>query len=60
YGSDYSATVLCATEGCNHDPCNSAPFLVALIVLDDDKHVDGDSLGYVYAFVYSSATDEWT
>lgn len=59
YESDYSATVLCATEGCNHGSCNSAPFLVALIVFeDDDKYVDGDILGYVYASVYSTTTGE--
>ncbi|KAF7059692.1 hypothetical protein CFC21_066560 [Triticum aestivum] len=33
-GTNYSATVLCAADGCNHDACNLAPFLVAFVVLD--------------------------
>ena len=59
YGSDYSATVPRATEGCNHVACNLASFFVALIVFeDDDKYVDGDGLGYVYASIYSTTTGE--
>ncbi|XP_048527794.1 uncharacterized protein LOC125507172 [Triticum urartu] len=33
-GTNYSATVLCAADGCNHDACNLAPFLVAFVVLE--------------------------
>ncbi|VAI83382.1 unnamed protein product [Triticum turgidum subsp. durum] len=52
--ANYTATVLCATDGCNHTACNLGPFfvVVAFVSLHDKR--------LVLASVYSSKTREWT
>ncbi|BAD73230.1 hypothetical protein [Oryza sativa (japonica cultivar-group)] len=49
----WSATVLCAVDGCNHLDCHGGnPFRVAL--------VDIDAAGTTHAALYSSETEAWS
>ncbi|KAI4976688.1 hypothetical protein ZWY2020_050295 [Hordeum vulgare] len=48
---NYSATVLCAANGCNHTACNLGPFFVVVAFIGIDKRL-------VLASVYSSETWE--
>ncbi|XBI35992.1 hypothetical protein VPH35_121586 [Triticum aestivum] len=52
--ANYTATVLCAANGCNHTAYNLGPFLVvvAFVSLHDKR--------LVLVSVYSSKTREWT
>ncbi|TVU40832.1 hypothetical protein EJB05_14312, partial [Eragrostis curvula] len=50
----YSATVFCATAGCDHLDCHGGPFRVAFV------GTDGDSLDGIWASVYSSETRAWS
>uniref|UniRef100_M8B4R9 F-box domain-containing protein n=1 Tax=Aegilops tauschii TaxID=37682 RepID=M8B4R9_AEGTA len=54
--TNYSATVLCAANGCNHTACNLGPFfvVVAFVSLRDKRLV------LASVCVYSSKTREWT
>ncbi|KAM0829788.1 hypothetical protein ACQ4PT_066655 [Festuca glaucescens] len=49
YGS-WSATVLCAMDGCDHIDCHGGPFLVVFAGLDK----------FAFASVYSSVSGDWS
>lgn len=46
------AAVLCAVDGCDHGACQSGPFMVVFISLDEEK--------VATAMVYSSETSTWS
>ncbi|TVU40391.1 hypothetical protein EJB05_13854, partial [Eragrostis curvula] len=47
----WSATLICATAGCDHLNCDYGPFLVVLACIDG---------GFAHACVYSSETHVWS
>ncbi|KAE8798750.1 hypothetical protein D1007_25932 [Hordeum vulgare] len=54
---DWTASVLCAVDGCNHVSCHLGPFFVVLFTLVEHG---GEGGGGVTAAVYSSETSTWS
>ncbi|KAF7106359.1 hypothetical protein CFC21_107098 [Triticum aestivum] len=52
WNTDECAAVLCAVDGCDHGACQSGPFFVVSISLDEEK--------VATAIVYSSETSTWS
>ncbi|CAM0947742.1 unnamed protein product [Alopecurus aequalis] len=50
---NYSAAVLCATDGCDHLDCHGGPFRVVFAATHEDKDI-------ILASVYSSETGAWS